>query len=422
MQWLYRCITLLGGPLISFLLWRRQIAGKEDPDRMAERKGITSAARPAGRLLWVHAASVGEALSGLPLVQRFLERHPDLNVLITTGTVSSARVLAKQLPERVTHQYVPADRGPWVRRFLDHWQPDMGVWIESELWPNLMLEAHGRGIPMALVNGRMSARSYRRWQLAQSSITRLLNCFRVILARDEQSTHFIRDLGAPHAICVGDLKQAAAPLTVDEAELTRLQADIGSRPVWVAASTHPGEDETVFEVHKKLCEQFPALLTIIAPRHADRGRQITTQLSRDGLKVVRRSAGEMPTPDTDIYLADTMGEMGLIYRLAAVAFIGGSLVPHGGQNPLEPARLGCAILHGPHVGNFTSIYADMDAGGAARQISDVTRLADSVAVLLRDKQAAASRGRVAKALALKGRDNVLKHIFTAIESLLPEPK
>jgi len=422
MIFLYRWLTFLCGPLVNLLLWRRKLAGKEDPERIAERRGRSQAKRPAGRLVWVHAASIGESLSALPMVQQLLTRNPDLNVLITTGTVSSARVLAKQLPARVTHQFVPMDLVPWVRRFLDHWRPDMGVWIESELWPNLILETAARGIPMALVNGRMSTRSYQRWRLGRRSIEQLLNCFRVILAHDERSADFIRNLGAPHTNCVGDLKQAADPLSADEAELARLQTAIGNRPVWLAASTHPGEEDAVKKTHKKLRKQFPALLSIIAPRHADRGVQIAKQFTLDGLNVVRRSTGEMPTRDADIYLADTMGEMGLIYRLTTIVFVGGSLVPHGGQNPLEPARLGCAILHGPNIDNFTSIYADLDATGASRQISDVTLLADSVALLLRDKQTAASRGRAAKALALKGRDKVLEHIIAAIEPLLPEPK
>jgi len=422
MIFLYRWLTFLCGPLVNLLLWRRKLAGKEDPERIAERRGLSQAKRPAGRLVWVHAASIGESLSALPMVQQLLTRNPDLNVLITTGTVSSARVLAKQLPARVSHQFVPMDLVPWVRRFLDHWRPDLGVWIESELWPNLILETAARGIPMALVNGRMSTRSYQRWQLGRRSIEQLLNCFRVILAHDERSADFIRNLGAPHTKCVGDLKQAADPLSADEAELARLQAAIGNRPVWLAASTHPGEEDAVQKIHEQLREQFPALLSIIAPRHADRGVQIAKQFTLDGLNVVRRSTGETPTRDADIYLADTMGEMGLIYRLTTIVFVGGSLVPHGGQNPLEPARLGCAILHGPNIDNFTSIYADLDATGASHQISDVTLLADSVALLLRDKQTAASRGRTAKALALKGRDKVLEHIIAAIEPLLPEPK
>ena len=422
MIWLYRCLTLLGGPLISLLLWRRKLAGREDPGRLSERKGIPGAPRPEGRLIWVHAASVGEALSALPLLRELLLRRQALNILMTTGTVSSARVLANQLPARVTHQFVPVDRGPWVRRFLDYWQPAMAVWIESDLWPNLVLETAKRGIPMALVNGRMSARSYRRWGYARDFIRRLLNCFSAVLAHDEQSAGFLRNLGAARAVCVGDLKQAAEPLAVDGGELARVQATIGDRPVWAAASTHPGEEEIIREVHQQLLVNFPRLLTIIAPRHADRGQQLAARLASDGLKVVRRATGELPGFETDIYLGDTMGEMGLIYRLAKIAFVGGSLIPHGGQNPLEPARLGCAILHGPHTGNFLSIYADLDKAGAARETIGAPELANAVAVLLGDQKTAISRGLAAKAVAVKGIDRVLVHIMAAIEPVLAEPR
>lgn len=420
MIWAYRWLTWLGAPLIELLLWRRKRAGKEDPDRIAERRGVSRTMRPTGRLIWIHAASIGEALSALPLMHRLQSGLSDVHILITTGTVSSARVLAKQLPTRAMHQFVPADRGPWVRRFLEHWRPDMAIWIESEFWPNLILETAARGIPMALVNGRMSARSYQRWRLGRSSIERLLNCFRIILAHDEKSEDFLRDLGATAATCVGDLKQAADPLDADGVELAQLQSAIGNRPVWIAASTHPGEEGMIKEVHEKLRTQFPGLLTIIAPRHADRGAHIATLFANDGLKAVRRSTGAKLDLNAQIYLADTMGEMGLIYRLSKIAFVGGSMVLHGGQNPLEPARLGCAILHGPHIGNFTAIYAGLDAAGAARQISDVNMLAEAVGTLLRDKQTAISRGLAGKAVALTGRDKVLEHIFAAIEPLLPE--
>ncbi|MFZ5834837.1 MAG: 3-deoxy-D-manno-octulosonic acid transferase [Pseudomonadota bacterium] len=422
MIFLYRWLSFLFEPLINLLLWRRKRSGKEDPERMAERKGLSRTKRPAGRLIWIHAASVGESLSVLPLAQSLLAKSPDLHVLITTGTVSSARILAKQLPDHVIHQYVPMDLTVWVRRFLDHWRPELAVWIESEFWPNLMLETAARGIPMALVNGRMSEHSYRRWRLSRRGIMQLLKCFRVLLARDEQSVKFFRDIGAAHARTVGDLKLAADALPVDEAELARLRAAIGARPVWLAASTHPGEEDIVQGTHAQVRRQFPGLLSIIAPRHADRGVEIAARLAGEGLKVVRRSTGELPGPDTDIYLADTMGEMGLIYRLAPIAFVGGSLVPHGGQNPLEPARLGCAILYGPYTDNFTGIYAGLNKVGAARQISEAAFLADNVAMLLGDKQAAASRGRAAKAQALKGRDKVLEHIIEALEPLLPKPE
>jgi 3-deoxy-D-manno-octulosonic-acid transferase len=417
---LYRLLSLLGAPLISLLLWRRMYAGKEDPLRIAERKGESRVARPPGPLVWVHAASVGEALSAFPLMLNLQARRPDLHILITTGTVSSARILAKQLPERMTHQYAPMDRMRWVRRFLNHWRPDMAVWIESELWPNLIMETAVRGIPMALVNGRISARSYRRWQWSRRSFQNLLRAFSVILARDAQSLEYFHGLGVAGAICAGDLKHAADPLDVDDTELTRLKAAIADRPVWLAASTHPGEEEIAGKIHEKLRGEFPGLLSIIAPRHAERGVQIAAQLAAMGLRVARRSMREVPSAGTDIYLADTMGEMGLIYRLALVVFMGGSLVPRGGQNPLEPARLGCAILHGPHTGNFQSIYADLRKNGAAQETENEVMLAYAVSMLLRDRQTALSRGLAAKALSLTRGDRVLEHITGAIEPLLPE--
>jgi 3-deoxy-D-manno-octulosonic-acid transferase len=415
---LYQFLTLLGAPLIDFLLWWRKIGGKEDGARLQERKGVAGIARPAGKLIWIHTASVGEALSALPLAQELLRRHPDITLLMTTGTVSSARILAKQLPARVLHQYVPVDRLVWVRRFLDYWQPDLGVWIESELWPNLVLETARRGIPMALINARMSARSYHRWRQAPDFIRQLLDCFCVILAHDERSAEYMRNLGGARAAYAGDLKQCAEPLAVEEAQLSRLLGAIAGRPVWVAASTHPGEEEIVAQLHQRLQSQFPGLLTILAPRHANRGEQISAKIARMGMTVVRRSSGVLPEGDTGIYLADTMGEMGLIYRLAKIAFVGGSLVPHGGQNPLEPARLACAILHGPHVQNFTTIYSDLDASGAARLIQDGDDLCNALANLLRDKPAATSRGVTAKSVAVKGRDKILEHIADAIEPLL----
>lgn len=418
---LYHMLSTLAGPLMPLLLWLRQLAGKEDPARISERMGHAHAARAAGRLVWIHAASVGEALSALPLLRDLLLRYPDLHALITTGTVTSARILAQQLPQRASHHYAPLDRPQWVRRFLDAWRPDAAIWIESELWPNMLLETAGRGIPMALVNGRLSARSFRRWHRAPNSIARLLGCFRIILARDEQSAGFLRQLDVRNVVCAGDLKHATGPLAADNIELARLRAMIAGRPVWLAASTHPGEESAARQAHDLLRPQFPGLLTVIAPRHADRGMQIAAMLAASGLRTACRSKGEVPDRDTDIYLADTMGEMGLIYGLSRIAFTGGSLVPHGGQNPLEPARLGCAVLHGPNVDNFAAIYADLEAAGAARRIDDTVSLANAVAALLRDPKTAIARGLAGKAYAATGRDSVLEHIAAAIAPLFAEP-
>ena len=419
---IYRLLSRVLGPLLHLLLWRRARSGKEDAQRIAERRGAADAARPEGRILWIHAASIGEALSALPLAQKFLDDHPDLNVLFTTGTVTSAQVLAQRATVRVLHQFVPLDHPQWVARFLDHWRPDLAVWIESEIWPNLLLETTRRHIPMALVNGRMSPHSFRRWRMGRKAMARLLNLFRVILAHDEQSAGFFRELGANQVQFSGDLKHASDPLPADEEELSRLQKAIGKRPVWLAASTHDGEEKAVKRVHEKLLAEFPALLTIIAPRHASRGDEIAKMLGEGNLRIARRGKGEIPLPETGIYLADTMGEMGLIYRLAKIVFVGGSLVPHGGQNPLEPARLGAAILYGPHVGNFSEIYTALETRGAARWIADRPALERAVAGLLRDPQTVNIRGLAGKAYAIAGRDRILERIMEAIGPLLPEAK
>lgn len=419
MLFLYRILTVLAAPLLYALLWQRTFAGKEDRSRLRERFGHAQTVRRTGSLLWLHAASVGEALSALPLIELLLARRLDLSILVTTGTVSSARILADRLPARATHRFVPLDRPQWVGRFLDLWRPDVAVWIESELWPNLLLETARRGIPMALVNARLSARSYRRWRFAPRSIAKLLGCFQVILARDEHSAGFVRQLGARRVMCAGDLKQAAAALPAEETELARLRTAIGARPVWLTASSHPGEEAIALQVHQQLLVQFPNLLSVIAPRHAVRGDEIARLIASNGLRVARRALAAIPDGATDIYLADTMGEMGLIYRLSPMAFIGGSLAPLGGQNPLEPARLGCAILHGPNVGNFADIYAALDTAGAAQHIVDAASLAQAVSALLSDPSMATMRGRAGQAYAAQGGEAVLEKILNAVEPLLP---
>ncbi len=418
---LYRALSVIGVPFIYFLLWPRVLSGKEDSARLTERFGYAQVARPVGRLVWIHAASVGEALSALPLIGRLLERHLDINILITTGTVTSARILGERLPKRARHHYVPIDRPVWVRRFLDLWKPDMAIWIESELWPNMVMETSHRKIPMALVNARLSARSFGRWRLAPRSIAKLLGCFKAILARDEQSAGFLRQLGAKGVICAGDLKQAAEPLPADKTGLSLLQAAIGKRPAWLAASTHPGEETIAMHVHQTLREQFPDLITLIAPRHASRGAEIAKMLAANGLRVARRANQELPDGHTDIYLADTMGEMGLIYRAAPIAFTGGSLAPHGGQNPLEPARLGRAVLHGPHTANFADIYAAMDSSGASQTVTDASSLSEAVAALLSNAQLMASYSGLAQAYADQGGNSVLEEIIKNLEPLVPEP-
>ena len=414
---LYRGLTEIGGPAIAALLAWRRVRGKEDRARFAERRGIASLPRPAGPLLWLHAASVGEAQSSLSLIERLLASRPRLSILVTTGTVTSARLMAERLPAGAVHQYLPVDRLPWVRRFLDHWQPDAALWIESELWPNLVVETGRRRIPMALVNARMSDRSLAGWRRMPGLIQPLLAPFRRVLAQSEADAARYRSLGAGEVVTTGSLKYAAAALPADPVVLSQLGNAIGNRPRWLAASTHPGEEALVADAHRRLKPRHPGLLTLLAPRHPRRGGEIAAALGKARLAVARRSRGEAPEGAAEVYLVDTMGELGLFFRLAPIVFMGGSLVPHGGQNLLEPAQLGCALLHGPHVQNFRAIAADLAAAGAAEEVRDADELATAVERLLGDEALARRKGAAARRTSESGR-GVLDAAVAALAPVL----
>jgi 3-deoxy-D-manno-octulosonic-acid transferase len=391
---LYRVAGRLGAPLLRAHLARRRARGREDPARFAERFGESALPRPAGPLVWLHAASVGESISALPLVARLHSGWPEISLLVTTGTVTSARLMAERLPTGVIHQYVPVDLDDAVTRFFAHWRPALGLIFESELWPNLLRQARRTGCTLVLVNGRMSAASAASWRRAAPLIRCLLGHFAEIFAQSPEDLAHFQALGAPRARCLGNLKLAAPPLAADEAELASLQAACAGRPVWLAASTHPGEEAIAGQVHKALAARFPGLLTLIEPRHPDRGPEIAAELAAQGLAVARRGAGEAPNAKTDIYLADTLGELGLWYRLAEVVFVGNSLGHIGGHNPLEPARLDCALLSGPGTGNFIRLCDEMESAGALRRVAAAADLSRAVGDLLADR---AERARMAAA-------------------------
>ncbi len=395
---LYRALTILGGPLIGHYLRRRLKRGKEDPVRFAERLGRPGLPRPAGPLVWLHAASVGESLSLLPLVERLV---PRMAVLVTTGTVTSAKLMAERLPPGAVHQYIPVDRPGFVRAFLDHWRPDLVLWAESDFWPNLLDGIRRRAIPLVLIQGRISPKSFAGWQRARGFIRHLLSGFSLCLGQTPGDAQRLAALGAPRTECVGNLKMAVPPLPCVEAELDRLRAAIGSRPLWLAASTHPGEEALIARVHGLLRDRFPGLLTLIVPRHPQRGPEIAAELGAN-----LRSAGG--TLDCELYVADTMGELGLFYRLAPIVFVGKSIAAGsggrgsaatGGQNPFEPARLGAAVLFGPSMDNFPEMAPSMVDAGAAEQVADEAGLAEAVGRLLADPALLAARRRAALAWA-----------------------
>ena len=361
---LYRAGTAVLAPGAATFLRGRLRRGKEDAERLGERSGHAGQPRPPGSLAWVHGASVGEGLALLPLIDRLVARG--LAVLVTTGTVTSARILAGRLPGGAVHQFLPLDVPGFMRRFLDHWRPDLVILAESELWPNLILEVSGRGIPLVLANARMSSRSFRRWGRVPGIIRALLGRLDLCMAQGEADAARFAALGADPVLTTGNLKFDVPPPPADRAMVGDLAGRLAGRPVWVAASTHAGEEPLVLAVHGRVALQFPDLITIAVPRRAQDGDAYAAEADRLGLAAVRRSKGERIDPGTQIYIADTMGEIGLFYRLADVVFMGKSLAGGGGQNPIEPAKLGSAILHGPNVGNFPDVYRTLDeAGGAA---------------------------------------------------------
>lgn len=419
---LYLFVSRRLGPATQRLLLRRRMAGKEHPERMGERMGQASLPRPEGRLIWFHAASVGEAASLLELLRRLELAHPDVTSLVTTVTVTSERFLAERLPPGCLHQFAPADVLPWVERFLDHWRPDLAVWTESELWPATLDATSARGIPMLLINARISNRSYRRWRLLRGLARGLLRRFDRILAQDDLAGQQLMALGAdPERLSVtGSLKEGAAPLPHDETERVAIARALAGRPIWLAASTHPGEEEMAIAAHLTARRSLPMLALILAPRHPDRGDEVAALLRARGLTVAQRSKGEAIRGETDVYLADTLGEMGLWYRIASVSFIGGSLMEIGGHNPFEPALLGSAILYGPHVRNFSDAYARLRAANAAIEVTNAEELGRELTLALAPDRAAAMAAN-AWAACSEGAE-VTDTVLDTIATLLDRPR
>jgi 3-deoxy-D-manno-octulosonic-acid transferase len=420
MMALYRIATKVGWPLIRlYLSWRKK-RGKEDPERFSERLGIPGAKRPEGFVIWFHGASVGEAVSMLPLIERLSTLRPDIFLLVTTGTVTSARLLGERLPDGVRHQYIPVDHTACVRRFLDYWRPSLALWAESEFWPNLLCQSKERNIPMILINGRVSERSYSRWRKFPGFASQLLSGFSLCLGQTETDAKRLERLGAKKVLCHGNLKFAAPDLPVDTQALAALRAETEDRPVWLAASTHPGEEEIACTVHQQLKENLPSLLTIIVPRHPERGYYISKAICAMGLSCAKRSANDPISEKTDIYLADTMGELGLFYRLSGISFIGKSLASKGGQNPLEAARLGSALICGPHMTNFEDITRRLKEAEAFLEVPDANALKNAVKLLLCDEDkryAQAEAGRKLAEAETGAVERIMKELAPYLEAL-----
>lgn len=403
-------------PLAGVILNRRVKSGKEDETRIGERKGLPSLPRPDGTLIWMHGASVGETSMLLPLIRRLLDDDPKLHILVTSGTMTSAQVMSDRLPDRAFHQLMPLDGPTFITRFLEHWQPDLAVWAESDIWPNLILQTKASGAKMALINARLSQNSVDGWRKKRNFAREVFSCFDVILPADELTHNALKYLGGNVVSQIGNLKTAAPALEFDTAESARLKDAVGRRPIWLAASTHAPEEADILNAHDMGPDKKAEALLIWVPRHPERGDEIMRACK--GRQIAQRSKGQLPTPETSIYLMDTLGEMGLALDLADVAFVGGSLHDSlTGHNPLEPARAKVPILTGPYVASFTTLYDDLFNHNAAMRVSSAKTLSQSVMALLIDKAASGQMAGRAKLLAEES-DSVLDYTIARLRALL----
>jgi 3-deoxy-D-manno-octulosonic-acid transferase len=362
--------------------------------RAHERLGNASEDRPEGTLIWFHAASVGESLSVLALITRMGVALPDAHFLITSGTATSATLIAQRMPPRSQHQFAPLDAPGPLKRFLKHWRPNAAVFVESELWPQMLRRTRATGAAMALVNARLSKRSIKSWGKRPKLAAYILDVFDLILTQNDAMAEAMVRIHAPAPrVARGqNLKSFAGPLPTDEDLIFEARAKLGHRPVWIAASTHAGEEQIVLAAHKKLRETSPDLLLILVPRHPERATEVVQYIADTGMEYTRRSRGDLP--EKAVYLADTLGELGNWFALSDIVFLGGSLLPIGGHNPFEVAQSGATVLSGNHVFNFAETFSAMEAAGAARIVSGSDDLAAQVDTLLRDT---ASRENAVKA-------------------------
>lgn len=399
---LYRILSVLLFPFIEIYLFWRVYKKKEDKMRLRERFGKPTQPRPQGDLIWIHAVSVGETNSALIFVDELFKKFPQSAVLFTTTTLTSASIIQSKISSfkgKVIHQFLPIDSLFCVRDFLQYWQPSKVFFIESEIWPNLIFEARALGAKIFLINARMSEKSTRHWLHAKSFGLKIFDQFDAIFAQSKEDQKRFTNLTENEVFCYGNLKSQARDLVFNEDEIALLKNQIGDRKFWLAVSTHKGEEEIILKTHRNLKGYFPDILTILIPRHPNRCEEIKSLF--DGIKFAQRSKNQKITDTTEIYLADTLGELGNFYQLADFVFLGGSLLPIGGHNPFEPIKSKCAVISGPHVFNFQEIYEHLKAHKACVFVNAAEDLTRRIADFLSDPNKP-------KALAALGLETILE--------------
>lgn len=420
---LYRALSFLLWPLLQVVLWVRLQKGKEIPSRITEKRGLSSKPRPTGRLVWFHGASVGETLALLKLIHIILDKHKDVHILVTSGTKSSAALLKDKLPPRAFHQFAPLDHPLWVERFLSHWQPDVAIMTESDFWPNLLYTTHKKGIKLFLLNGRMSPKSFKNWKKFMPLAKTIFGFFDVFLLQRKIDKQFFRQLGVQDEkiTITGNIKYSADPLPHNPQTLQTLRESIKDRPVWLYASCHPGEDKIAYKTHMALKKKYPHLLTIIVPRHPEKKDIFKHHLREFKLRAAFRSDTAAISEKTDIYIADSFGELGLFFSLTDIAFIGGSFVKLGCHNPIEAAQLKCAILFGPHIYNFSETCYDLLGREAAFQCEDDDDVIEYVSLLLKNSK---KRQKMVENAFLFAQEkaNIVHDVYTVLKPDLDDRK
>jgi len=382
----YRLAGMAITPALPFYLIARALRGKEEWRRWPERLGRGRRAhikRPGGPLVWLHAASVGETMALVPIIDHILAQQ--IHIVLTTGTCASAHLVETHFGDRLIHQYVPLDLNGPLRRFLNFWRPDLVLVCESEIWPRRIEMLAQRRIPQLVLNAHLSTRSFKRWKKHPALARAIFSKFDSVLCQEQQDFDYYRDLGVAKCEICGNLK-ADVILTSKAPETDLYVQALGNRPRWAAISTHDGEEMMAAEVHRLLRKRHPDLVTLIVPRHIERAQAIADALKAAGLRIVRKSQQQLPQANTDILLGDTVGEMGFYLKLTEIAFVGKSMNEGahegGGHNPLEPALTGVAILSGPNIENFKTTYQQLLQNQAVHLVNDTTMLAGYVHHLL----------------------------------------
>lgn len=415
----YYCLSWLGAPLVSTYLGWRAFKGHEDKSRISERLGKASIPRPAKSILWVNAVSVGEAMAALSFIQAILKKYPEIKALLTTTTVSSAKILEKRLPKNVIHQFCPVDTPQAIKRFLNYWKPDLAIWIESELWPNLIHETQRRGIPTILLNGRISLKSFSNWRKVKGVISPLLSRLSVCAVQSEEQASFFKTLGAGAISIMGNIKLMMSPLNVDSKKYDALKEEVGERPLWVAASTHPGEDEIVIETHKILRKSHPNLLTILVPRHVERATSVQSLATKAGIPSALRTE-KVPLKEVEMYIGDTLGEMGLFYALSPVVLMGATFVPKGGHNPVEAAQKGAFVLHGSYTFNNPQLYSTLASLGLSQEVENTKSLPSLIERWLKKKKENCDEPSPLKSYREEGLKNLINLLSPYLKTLRVE--